>query len=43
MEHSNEGWLDALRGRGHDEALADLRAILVRGLRYALGDLRQLP
>lgn len=43
MEHSNEGWLDALRGPGQGEALADLRAIVVRGLRYALADLRQLP
>jgi RNA polymerase sigma-70 factor (ECF subfamily) len=33
---TNQEWLDALRGPGRDEALADLRAILVRGLHYAL-------
>ncbi|TKJ29966.1 MAG: RNA polymerase subunit sigma-24 [Chloroflexi bacterium B3_Chlor] len=35
-ERTNQQWLDELRGPGRDEALADLRAILVRGLRYAL-------
>ena len=33
---TNQQWLDALRGPTRDEALGDLRAILVRGLRYAL-------
>ena len=33
---TNQQWLDVLRGPTRDEALADLRAILVRGLRYAL-------
>jgi RNA polymerase sigma-70 factor (ECF subfamily) len=37
-ERTNEEWLDALRGPERDEALADLRAFLVRGLRYALAD-----
>ena len=36
IERTNQKWLDALRGLGRDEALADLRAFLVRGLRYAL-------
>jgi RNA polymerase sigma-70 factor (ECF subfamily) len=35
-ERTNQEWLDALRGPGRDEALADLRALLVRGLGYAL-------
>ena len=35
-ERTNQEWLDELRGPGQDAALADLRAILVRGLRYAL-------
>jgi RNA polymerase sigma-70 factor (ECF subfamily) len=33
---TNQEWLEALRGPGRDEPLADLRAILVRGLHYAL-------
>jgi RNA polymerase sigma-70 factor (ECF subfamily) len=37
-ERANEEWLDALRGPGREEALADLRALLVRGLRYALAN-----
>lgn len=39
-ERSNEEWLSALRQPSlqRDEALADLRALLVRGLRYALYD-----
>jgi RNA polymerase sigma-70 factor (ECF subfamily) len=37
-ERTNEEWLGALRGSGREEALADLRALLVRGLRYALAD-----
>jgi RNA polymerase sigma-70 factor (ECF subfamily) len=35
-ERSNQEWLAELRGPERDEALADLRAFLVRGLRYAL-------
>jgi RNA polymerase sigma-70 factor (ECF subfamily) len=35
-ERTNEEWLAALRGPERDEALADLRVFLVRGLRYAL-------
>jgi len=35
-ERTNQEWLAALRGLERDEALADLRAFLVRGLRYAL-------
>ncbi len=37
-ERTNEEWLAALRGSQRDEALADLRAILLRGLGYALAD-----
>ncbi len=37
-ERSNDEWLSALRGFGRDEALADLRVVLVRGLGAALGD-----
>ena len=36
VERTNEQWLAALRGPQRDEALADLRAALVRGLRPAL-------
>jgi RNA polymerase sigma-70 factor (ECF subfamily) len=32
---SNQEWLDALSGPGRDQATADLRLLLVRGLRYA--------
>ncbi len=35
-ERSNDQWLAALRGPRKDQALADLRTILVRGLRAAL-------
>lgn len=35
-ERSNEEWLAALRGPHQDKALADLRLLLVRGLRAAL-------
>ena len=35
-ERTNQEWLAALRGPRHEKALADLRALLVRGLRYAL-------
>ena len=37
-ERTNEEWLAALRGPEQAEALADLRAFLVRGLRYALAN-----
>jgi RNA polymerase sigma-70 factor, ECF subfamily len=36
QERSNDQWLAALRGPRKDQALADLRMILVRGLRAAL-------
>ena len=36
-ERSNDEWLAALRGLEKDEALAELRIVLVRGLRGALG------
>lgn len=36
IERTNQEWLDALRGPEREEALADLRALLVRGLGYAL-------
>jgi RNA polymerase sigma-70 factor (ECF subfamily) len=35
-ERTNEEWLSDLRGPEQSAALADLRAFLVRGLRYAL-------
>ena len=35
-DRANEEWLAALRGPERDSALTDLRAYLVRGLRYAL-------
>ena len=38
IERTNQEWLAALRGPGRDEALADLRAFLMRGLRYALAN-----
>jgi RNA polymerase sigma-70 factor (ECF subfamily) len=37
-ERSNVEWLSELRGPGRETALADLRALLVRGLRYAMSD-----
>lgn len=37
-KRTNQQWLDALRSPERDEALTDLRSILVRGLRYALAD-----
>jgi RNA polymerase sigma-70 factor (ECF subfamily) len=41
-ERSNEQWLAELRGPERNRALADLRAVLVRGLRVALaGRVRQ--
>ncbi len=36
-ERSNDEWLAALRGPKREEALAELRALLVRGLQGALG------
>ena len=36
-ERTNEQWLVALRGPEQDEAIADLRVVLVRGLKAALG------
>ncbi len=41
-DRTNEEWLTELRGPGRDQALADLRAILVRGLRYAMADRSQV-
>ena len=37
-DRTNQEWLDALRGPGREDALADLRMLLVRGLRRALPD-----
>ena len=37
---TNQQWLEALRGPGRDEALVDLRTILMRGLHFALADYR---
>ena len=37
-DRTNQEWLDALRGSGREDALADLRVLLVRGLRRALPD-----
>jgi RNA polymerase sigma-70 factor, ECF subfamily len=36
-EPNNDQWLAALRGPTRDEALAELRVVLMRGLRAALG------
>lgn len=36
-ERTNEEWLVALRGPERDEALADLRTVIVRGLKVAFG------
>ncbi len=36
-ERSNDEWLAALRGPKREEALAELRVVLVRGLKGALG------
>ncbi len=36
IERTNQEWLAALRGPGRNGALTDLRALLVRGLGYAL-------
>lgn len=40
-ERTNEQWLAELRGAGRDEALSNLRAVLVRGLRAGLGSRRE--
>jgi RNA polymerase sigma factor (sigma-70 family) len=37
-DRTNQEWLDDLRGPGRDDALADLRAFLVRGLGYSLAN-----
>ncbi|MBN1815554.1 MAG: hypothetical protein JXA14_27220, partial [Anaerolineae bacterium] len=37
-DRTNQEWLDALRGSGREDALSDLRVLLVRGLRRALPD-----
>jgi len=37
-QFTNEEWLEGLRGPGRDEAIANLRRILMRGLRYGLAD-----
>jgi RNA polymerase sigma-70 factor (ECF subfamily) len=37
-ERTNQEWLTALRGPEREQALADLRFLLVRGLRHALAD-----
>jgi RNA polymerase sigma-70 factor (ECF subfamily) len=38
VDRTNQEWLDALREPGQTEALADLRTLLIRGLRRALPD-----
>jgi RNA polymerase sigma-70 factor (ECF subfamily) len=38
VDRTNQEWLDALREPGQAEALADLRTLLIRGLRSALPD-----
>lgn len=38
VERTNQEWLTALRGPEREQALADLRSLLVRGLRYTLAD-----
>ena len=35
-ERSNQEWLDDLQGASQDAAVADLRALLLRGLRYGM-------
>ena len=35
-ERSNEEWLEALQGSNKEEAITELRLVLVRGLRYGL-------
>ena len=38
VNRSNAEWLDDLRGPGREDALAELRVLLLRGLRHALND-----
>jgi len=38
VERTNQEWLADLRGPGCDQALMDLRTLLVKGLRYAMAD-----
>lgn len=38
VERTNQEWLAELRGPEREDALADLRALLVKGLRYAMAD-----
>lgn len=38
LERTNAQWLEALTAANADEAIADLRLILLRGLRYALAN-----
>ncbi len=40
-ERTNEQWLAELRGEGRDEAVSDLRVVLMRGLRAGLGGRRE--
>lgn len=42
-ERTNKEWLADLQGPGRDEALADLRVILVRGLHYAVANRYNVP
>jgi len=37
-ERTTQEWLDDLRGPSRDGALADLRAVLLRGLGYSLAN-----
>lgn len=37
-ERTNQEWMTELRGPGREQALTDLRSLLVRGLRYGLAD-----
>lgn len=37
-ERTNQEWVNELRGWGRDEVLADLRTLLMKGLRYAMAD-----
>lgn len=41
-ERTNQEWLDDLRGSKREEALTELRALLLRGLRYAMVDRPQV-
>lgn len=37
-KRTNQEWVNELRGPGRDEVLADLRTLLMKGLRYAMAD-----